>query len=185
MGKAYVCPCDRFGRGEHTVSILGNRVVRTEDPKLLTVGGDFVDGLGLEGALWVTYVRSPIAHARIVAIDTAPAGDGQPDVLGDIGHPQLTGRADTEQRRYNAGNRLTEIEAARAVDEYLTQSLWDRLIVAIDANRCPPCGNAAAVVTSAEPRHGHACCCPASAPGSAVIMMKGSSHDWKLTTIKR
>ena len=26
---------------------------------------------------------------------------------------------------------------------------------------------------------------PASAAGSAVMMMKGSSHDWKLTTISR
>jgi len=26
---------------------------------------------------------------------------------------------------------------------------------------------------------------PASAAGSAVMMMNGSSHDWKLTTINR
>ena len=26
---------------------------------------------------------------------------------------------------------------------------------------------------------------PASAPGSAVRMMNGSSHDWKLTTIRK
>ena len=26
---------------------------------------------------------------------------------------------------------------------------------------------------------------PASAPGSAVMMMKGSSHDWKFTTISK
>ena len=26
---------------------------------------------------------------------------------------------------------------------------------------------------------------PASAPGNAVMMMKGSSHDWKLTTMTR
>ena len=26
---------------------------------------------------------------------------------------------------------------------------------------------------------------PASAPGSAVMMMNGSSHDWKFTTISR
>ncbi len=26
---------------------------------------------------------------------------------------------------------------------------------------------------------------PASAPGSAVMMMKGSSHDWKFTTIRK
>ncbi len=26
---------------------------------------------------------------------------------------------------------------------------------------------------------------PASAPGNAVMMMKGSSHDWKFTTIRK
>ena len=58
------------------MSILGNRVVRTEDPRLLTVGGTFVDDLGLEGAKWVTYVRSPVAHARIASIDTSSAETG-------------------------------------------------------------------------------------------------------------
>lgn len=58
-----------------TASILGNRVVRTEDPRLLTAGGTFVDDLGVPGALWVTYVRSPVAHARVTSIDTTPARD--------------------------------------------------------------------------------------------------------------
>ena len=55
------------------MSILGTRVVRTEDPRLLTVGGTYVDDLRvpeLDGAARVTFVRSPIAHALITAIDT-------------------------------------------------------------------------------------------------------------------
>ena len=55
------------------MSILGNRVVRIEDPKLLTSGGTYIDDLVLEGAAFVTYVRSPMAHARIVGIDIAEA----------------------------------------------------------------------------------------------------------------
>ncbi|HET9894085.1 MAG TPA: xanthine dehydrogenase family protein molybdopterin-binding subunit [Streptosporangiaceae bacterium] len=54
------------------MSILGTRVVRTEDPKLLTVGGTYVDDLRvpeLREAARVTFVRSPIAHARITGID--------------------------------------------------------------------------------------------------------------------
>src|SRR6266487_3913655 len=60
------------------MSILGTRVVRTEDPRLLTVGGTYVDDLrepDLAGALCVTFVRSPIAHARITGIDAAAARD--------------------------------------------------------------------------------------------------------------
>ncbi len=62
------------------MSILGNRVLRKEDPKLLTVGGSYVDDMALEGACWVAYVRSPIAHARVEGIDLAIAR-GAPGVL--------------------------------------------------------------------------------------------------------
>jgi carbon-monoxide dehydrogenase large subunit len=55
------------------MSILGNRVVRKEDPKFLTTGGTYVDDIPLAGALHVTYVRSTMAHARIAGIDTAEA----------------------------------------------------------------------------------------------------------------
>ena len=58
------------------MSILGTRVVRTEDPRLLTRGGVYTDDLRipeLDGAARITFVRSPIAHARITGIDTAAA----------------------------------------------------------------------------------------------------------------
>ena len=55
------------------MSILGNRVVRREDHKFLTAGGSYVDDLALPGAAHVTYVRSTMPHARIIAIDTADA----------------------------------------------------------------------------------------------------------------
>ncbi len=58
-------------------SILGNRVLRKEDPKFLTSGGKYVDDLNdeplLQGALHVTYVRSSAAHGRIQSIDTSDA----------------------------------------------------------------------------------------------------------------
>jgi carbon-monoxide dehydrogenase large subunit len=50
-------------------SILGTRVVRVEDPRLLTTGGSYVADLELPGAAHVTYVRSTAPHARLVAID--------------------------------------------------------------------------------------------------------------------
>jgi len=58
-------------------SILGNRVLRKEDPKFLTTGGVYVDDLTneplLAGALHATYVRSTIAHANILGIDVSEA----------------------------------------------------------------------------------------------------------------
>ena len=58
------------------MSIMGTRVIRTEDPRLLTAGGVYVDDLRtpeLEQAARVTFVRSPFAHARITGIDATEA----------------------------------------------------------------------------------------------------------------
>lgn len=60
------------------MSILGTRVVRTEDPVFLTRGATYTDDLSderLTGALHLTLVRSPLAHATITAIDTSAALD--------------------------------------------------------------------------------------------------------------
>ena len=53
--------------------MLGQRVLRTEDPRLLTGEGRYVENLLFEDALHVAFVRSPLAHARIAGIDTSLA----------------------------------------------------------------------------------------------------------------
>jgi carbon-monoxide dehydrogenase large subunit len=66
------------------MSVFGNRVPRVEDPKLLTDGGTYVADLRvpeLDGAGYVTYVRSTIAHARVTSVDVDEAR-GAPGVLG-------------------------------------------------------------------------------------------------------
>ena len=58
------------------MSIMGTRVIRTEDPRLLTAGGVYVDDIRtpeLNAAARVTFVRSPLAHARIMGIDASEA----------------------------------------------------------------------------------------------------------------
>ncbi len=58
------------------MSILGTRVIRTEDPRLLTSGGVYVDDLrepDLAGAVRATFVRSTVAHALITGIDASAA----------------------------------------------------------------------------------------------------------------
>lgn len=55
------------------MSILGTRVLRTEDPRFLTGGDQFIDNLQVAGALHVVFVRSTIAHARIESTDAADA----------------------------------------------------------------------------------------------------------------
>src|SRR5436305_15018547 len=55
--------------------MLGQRVLRKEDPRFLRGEGRYVENLLFEDALHVAFVRSPVAHARITGIDTSPAGE--------------------------------------------------------------------------------------------------------------
>ncbi|MCU0311478.1 MAG: xanthine dehydrogenase family protein molybdopterin-binding subunit [Acidimicrobiales bacterium] len=65
------------------MSILGHRVLRREDPALLTAGGTYVDDIASPDAAHVVYVRSTIAHARVVAVDTTEAA-AAPGVLAVV-----------------------------------------------------------------------------------------------------
>ncbi|MEM9516324.1 MAG: xanthine dehydrogenase family protein molybdopterin-binding subunit [Actinomycetota bacterium] len=65
-------------------SILGTRVQRKEDPKLLTTGGEYVDDIvddRLAHAAHVAYARSPVAHGTINSIDIDEA-TSMPGVIG-------------------------------------------------------------------------------------------------------
>jgi aerobic carbon-monoxide dehydrogenase large subunit len=52
---------------------VGSRMLRKEDGPLLTGRGSYVDNLALPGMVWVSIVRSPLAHARINRVDTSAA----------------------------------------------------------------------------------------------------------------
>src|SRR4051794_11809476 len=74
-------------------SILGTRVLRSEDPAFLTRGAVYTDDLvdeRLTGAVRVTFVRSPVAHARIVALD-AEAARATPGVVAVLTAEDLAG----------------------------------------------------------------------------------------------
>ncbi|HEY4420614.1 MAG TPA: xanthine dehydrogenase family protein molybdopterin-binding subunit, partial [Pseudonocardia sp.] len=54
-------------------SILGTSVRRVEDLQLITGASTYVGNLALDGVLHAAFVRSPLAHALILGIDTAEA----------------------------------------------------------------------------------------------------------------
>ncbi|HSR86838.1 MAG TPA: xanthine dehydrogenase family protein molybdopterin-binding subunit [Streptosporangiaceae bacterium] len=65
------------------MSILGTRVLRTEDPRFLTTGGVYTEDVvddRLEGAYHAFFVRSPLAHARVNSVDVS-AALGAPGVV--------------------------------------------------------------------------------------------------------
>jgi carbon-monoxide dehydrogenase large subunit len=55
------------------VTWVGQRVARKEDLPLVTGTGTYVPDFALPGTLEAAFVRSPFAHARIVAIDASAA----------------------------------------------------------------------------------------------------------------
>ena len=54
-------------------SVLGQRLLRREDPALLTGEAKFTNDLVIPGALHLAVLRSPYAHARITAVDVSAA----------------------------------------------------------------------------------------------------------------
>src|SRR4030095_4856786 len=52
---------------------VGQRVKRTEDPRLIKGLAHYVDDIRLPDTLHVAFVRSVYAHARITSIDTSAA----------------------------------------------------------------------------------------------------------------
>ncbi len=78
-------------------SILGNAVVRLEDPALLTGAGKYLDDLDTTGAARVVFVRSGMAHGTLRSVDVSEAA-AMPGVLAvyhaagdDLGLPAAPG----------------------------------------------------------------------------------------------
>ena len=55
------------------MSVIGTRVPRKEDPRLLRGCGRFGDDVSAAGQAWARVVRSPIAHGRVRRVDLAQA----------------------------------------------------------------------------------------------------------------
>ncbi|HTR92653.1 MAG TPA: xanthine dehydrogenase family protein molybdopterin-binding subunit [Trebonia sp.] len=55
------------------MTLIGQSLTRREDPPLLTGRGQYVDDVTPPGTLHAFFVRSPLAHAAITAVDVAEA----------------------------------------------------------------------------------------------------------------
>ena len=47
----------------------GASVKRSEDPRILTGGGRYIGDVKLPGMLHAAFVRSPLAHGRVLGVD--------------------------------------------------------------------------------------------------------------------
>jgi carbon-monoxide dehydrogenase large subunit len=94
-----------------TTGMMGARIKRTEDPRLLTGRAQFVDDVHIPGMLHAAFKRSDYAHSNIVSIDVE-AARAVPGVIAvytaaDLGDfwkpsPQLVPAPPTQHIEFNA-----------------------------------------------------------------------------------
>ncbi len=70
--------------------VVGTRMLRREDPALLSGEARYVHDLFVPGALHMTVVRSPYAHARVKSVDVS-AALGMPGVVAAFAGADLAG----------------------------------------------------------------------------------------------
>jgi CO/xanthine dehydrogenase Mo-binding subunit len=70
------------------ISFVGRSISRREDRRLLTGRGQFIADLQLPQMLHAAFVRSPLAHARIKAIDLSRAA-ASPGIICALSGPEL------------------------------------------------------------------------------------------------
>ncbi len=121
---------------------IGHSIRRHEDARLLEGQGNFVDDVVLPGMLYMSILRSPVAHARITAIDTsaAEAVEGVVAVVtgalmdqhGLAWMPTLSGDTQavlaTDKVRYQG----QEVAAVVATDPYIAVDATELIDVTYD-----------------------------------------------------
>ena len=157
----------------------GTRTLRVEDPRLLTGTGTYVDDVVRPGMLHACFVRSPVARARIAAIDVSEAlqldrvhavfvaQDLNPGV-----HEQwytLNGREDPDTPRPPLAEDEVRfvgdpVAVVVAVDRYRAEDAAE--LVVVDYDELPPVVDYATALESTESVH-------ATHPGNLVGELAG------------
>jgi carbon-monoxide dehydrogenase large subunit len=102
------------------------RMLRKEDPRFIRGRGRFVDDIQLPGMLHLAVLRSPVAHARIVSIDTSVA-EAQPRVRAVV-----TGAMLAEQGLAWMPTLSNDVQAVLATDKVRFQGQEVAFVVADD-----------------------------------------------------
>ena len=145
--------------------LIGARVQRFEDPRLLTGRGRYVDDLRPPGTLHVAFCRSDESHARILRIDTSEAARA-PGVAAVVTAADLEGacrplRATSRMKSYQAtelpvlaGGKVRyagePVAAVLAESRYLAEDAAER--VAIDYEPLPAATDPEAALAPDAPR---------------------------------
>lgn len=104
--------------GVGAARLIGKRVERKEDARLLTGHGQFTDDVVLPGMLHVAFARSPIARGRITRIDTGAARD-VPGVFAVLTAEDLARRPITMMSFYFAPSEVPVTPLAEELVQYV------------------------------------------------------------------
>ena len=91
-----------------TEKLVGKRIRRREDPRLITGTATYVDDIKMPGMLYASIVRSPHAAAKIRSIDIskAAAAEGRGRGLRRRGHGRTSGRCPAALRCRGCASRI-------------------------------------------------------------------------------
>jgi carbon-monoxide dehydrogenase large subunit len=127
-----------------TGSILGRAVRRTEDPRLLIGAADYVEDIACDGALHAAFVRSTLAHARIVSID-AELARAMPGVVG------LYTAADFDIRRFTFGTSVQRAYARPVLANDVVRFVGEEVAVVLAETRAGAMDAAEAILVEYDP----------------------------------
>ncbi|MEU3309775.1 aerobic carbon-monoxide dehydrogenase large subunit [Nocardiopsis sp. NPDC055551] len=102
------------------------RMLRKEDPRFVRGRGRYVDDVQLTGMLHLAILRSPVAHARIVSVDTS-AAEAHPKVKAVV-----TGEALAEKGLAWMPTLSNDVQAVLATDKVRFQGQEVAFVVAED-----------------------------------------------------
>ncbi len=159
-------------------SILGNPVVRLEDPVLLTGAGTYLDDLRAPGAVRVVFVRSTVAHGTLRGIDVGTAR-GMPGVLAVY---------------HAAGDDLglAPFQSFPLVSEVFNRPVFARervrfvgdIVAAVVAETAPQAVDAAeAVLVDIDPLPAVVTQADAAAPDATLLFPEAGSNQCFITTL--
>ncbi|WP_332748721.1 xanthine dehydrogenase family protein molybdopterin-binding subunit [Hydrogenophaga sp.] len=126
--------------------MIGQPLPRHEDQRLITGRGQYTDDMDLPGQAWAAFLRSPHAHARILAVDSS-AARGMPGVIAVLtGHDYV---ADGLRGIDHVPNPIDAVDAkAKAFTTSTTGRIYERRQLPLPTDKVRHVGEAVVMVVA-------------------------------------
>lgn len=113
---------------------VGQRLKRVEDPQLIMGEASFIDDVKLHGMVYVSILRSPHGHARIVEIDTSAAA-AHPGVVAVFTGKDMEADLNPLPCAWQAGGVVNNVNTPRALTVDEVHFVGDPIAVVLAEDR--------------------------------------------------